>query len=79
MITNKNEAKVMAEHILCHFKCKSNSTTCILNKNGTITDTSVIECDEIIIAMDIVSTKKTNTIETNVTSTSSINFHSKKS
>ena len=24
MITNKNEAKVMAEHILCHFKCKSN-------------------------------------------------------
>ena len=39
----------------------------------------MIECDEIIIAMDIVSTKKTNTIETNVTSTSSINFHSKKS
>ena len=41
MITNKNEAKVMAEHILCHFKCKSNSTTCILNKNGTIKHVNV--------------------------------------
>ena len=28
--------------------------------------------------MDNVSTKKTNTIETNVTSTASINFHNKK-
>ena len=38
----------------------------------------MIECDEIITAMDIVSTKKTNTIETNVASTASINCHSKK-
>ena len=38
----------------------------------------MIECDEIITNMDIVSTKKTNTIETNVTSTASINCHSKK-
>ena len=42
------------------------------------------ECDEIIIAMDNVSTKKTNTIATktnniatNVTSTASINCHGK--
>ena len=37
-------------------------------------DTSVIACDEIISAMDIVSTKMTNTIATNV----SINCHTKK-
>ena len=45
------------------------------------------ECDEIIVIMDIVSTKKTNaivtkkinTISTNVTSTASLNFYSKKS
>ena len=44
------------------------------------------ECDEIVIAMNIVSkkkinniaTKKTNTTATNVTSTTSINCHSKK-
>ena len=35
------------------------------------------ECDGIIIVMDIVSTKNTNTIATNVTSTASINWHSK--
>ena len=39
---------------------------------------SVAECDEIILVMDIVSTKKTNAIATNVTSTASINCHSKK-
>ena len=38
----------------------------------------MIECDEIITVMDIVSTKMTNTIATNVTSTTSINCHSKK-
>ena len=41
-------------------------------------DTSVIEWDEIISVMDIVSTKMTNTIAKNVTSTASINCHSKK-
>ena len=34
----------------------------------------MIECDEIISVMDIVSTKMTNTIATNV----SINYHNKK-
>ena len=34
------------------------------------------ECDEVIIAMDNLSTKTTNTIATNVTSTASINCHS---
>ena len=28
MITNKNEAKTMIEHISCYCKCKFNSTTC---------------------------------------------------
>ena len=41
-----------------------------------IADASVIECDEIIFAMDIVSTK-TNTIATNVTSTASLSFSKK--
>ena len=48
-------------------------------------DTSVTECYEIIIVMDVVLTKKantiaaekTNTVATNVTSTSSINYLSK--
>ena len=51
----------------------------------SIVDTSVTDCDEIIIVMDNISTKKTNhiptkktnTIATNVKSTASINFHSK--
>ena len=36
------------------------------------------ECDQIVFFMDIVSTKKKNTVATNVTSTASINYHSKK-
>ena len=28
MITNKNRAKAMTEHISCDCKCKFNSTTC---------------------------------------------------
>ena len=32
MITNKNEAKTMAKHILCHCKCKFNSKTCNSNQ-----------------------------------------------
>ena len=38
----------------------------------------MIECYKIIPVMGIVSTRKTNTIATNVTSTTSINCHSKK-
>ena len=38
----------------------------------------MIQFDEIITVMDIVSTKKTNTIATKVISTASINYHSKK-
>ena len=32
MITNKNEAKTMAKHFLCGFKCKFNSTACNSNQ-----------------------------------------------
>ena len=32
MITNKDEAKTMAEHISCDCKCKFNSTTCNLKQ-----------------------------------------------
>ena len=42
----------------------------------SIADTSVTECDEIVIVMDNVSTKKTITIC--YTSTASIKWHSKK-
>ena len=44
-----------------------------------IADTIVTQCDEIIIFMDSLSTKKVNTIAANVTSTASMNWHSKKS
>ena len=44
-----------------------------------ITDTSVTACAKIIIVMDNVLTKKTNSIATNVTSTASVNCHIKKS
>ena len=43
-----------------------------------VIDTSVTKCDEIVIVMNTLSTKKTNNITTNVTSTASINCHSKK-
>ena len=116
MITNKDEAKVMTEHISCDCKCKFNRTTCKSNQRWnnktcqseyknyrkrkedyswnpstcicenskylkSAADTSVTKCDEIIIAMNNVSVKKTNIITTkkaNVTSTASINCHSKK-
>ena len=38
----------------------------------------MIECDEFVSVMDIVSMKTKNTIATNVTSTASINCYSKK-
>ena len=41
-------------------------------------DNSVTECEKIVIVMNIVSRKKTNTTPTNFTNTASINFHSKK-
>ena len=76
----------------CQFECKKcctckkdyswNPSTCICENSKYlkyIAGTSVIECDEIIFFIDIVSTKMTKTIATNVTSTSSINCHSKKS
>ena len=112
MITKKDEAKAITEHIWCDCKCKFNSTTCnskqkcnnktckcecknyhkckencSLNPSTCIcgnskylksfADNSVTECDENLIDMDIVSTKKRNTIATNFTSTASIGFHSK--
>ena len=78
----------------CQYECKNyrecikdyswNPIRCICENSKylkSIVDTSVTECDEVIIAMDNVSTKKTkktNTIATDVTDTASINFHSKK-
>ena len=110
MITNKDEAKALTEHISCDFKSKINSaaynskqklnkktcqcecknddnwnpSTCIyknIKHLKSVADSSVTECDEIVIVKDIVSTKETNTIatkKTNVTSTTSLNYHSKK-
>ena len=59
-----------------------NPSTCIcenIKYLKGIADTIVTEWDEIVIVMDIVSTKKTNTIAANVTSAASISCHSKKS
>ena len=44
----------------------------------SVANSSVTECDEIGIVIDNLSTKKTNTIKTNVTDTALINCHSKK-
>ena len=44
----------------------------------SIADTSVMECDDIITVIDLVSTKIANAIARNVISTASINCHSKK-
>ena len=106
MITNKNEAKVMTEHIsfdckckfskticnwnqkwnnkTCQCECKNcrtckkyyswNPSTCICDNSKYLKSTSVTKWDEIIIAIDILSTKKS--IATNGTSTASINSHS---
>ena len=98
MITNKNEAKTMIEHISCYCKCKFNSTTCNSKQKWnkktcqceckkyceckenyswdssacicesckylkSIANTTVTECDEIMIVMDDLSTKKTNAIQ----------------
>ena len=56
-------------------------STCTCENNKYlkgIPGTSVIAGDEIISAMDIVSTKITDTIATNLMSTASINYHHKK-
>ena len=107
MITNKNEAKALTEHISCDCKCKFNSaacnpkqkwnnktchceskkynkckkdyswspSTCICENSKylkSIAATSVTESDGVVVFMDIISRKKTN-----VTSTTSIIYHSK--
>ena len=41
MITNKDEAKAMTEHISCDCKCKFDSTTRNSNKNGIIKHVNV--------------------------------------
>ena len=43
MITNKNEAKTMTNHVYCDFKCKFNSTTCNSNQIWN-NDTCQCEC-----------------------------------
>ena len=58
-----------------------NSSACICENSKylkSVADTSVTECDGIPIAIDNLSTKKTNTIATNITSTDSINCYGKK-
>ena len=97
MITNKDEAKAMTEHISCDCKCKFNSTTCNSNQKWnnktcqckcknyrkckkdynwnpstcvcenseclkSVAGTSVTNCDEIVVFMDNLTTKNTNTI-----------------
>ena len=55
--------KKWQKHITCDYKCKFNSTTCnSTEKWNNKTNTTVTERDEIIIVVDNLSTKKTNTI-----------------
>ena len=67
-----------------YHKCEKgyswNPSTCICENSKylkSVADTSVTKCDEILIVIDNLSTKKTNTIPTNVTSTASLNCLSK--
>ena len=110
MITNKDEAKAMTEHILCDCKCKLISATCNSNqkwndKTGQCECKNYHNCEKnyiwnpsscicenskywksvadtlvtvIVIVMNNLSIKKTNTIATNVTAPASINCHCKK-
>ena len=58
-----------------------NRSTCIGENNKylkSIADSAVTECNEIIIFMDNLSTKKTNTEARNVTSNASLSCHSVK-
>ena len=55
-----------------------NPSTCICENSKylkSVADTSVTRCDEIVIVMRDLSTKKINTITRNVTSTAFINSH----
>ena len=74
----------------CKCECKNyhkrekdysqNPSRCICGNSKylkSVADTSVDKCDEILIFIDNLSTKKTNTITTNVTNTASINCHVK--
>ena len=54
-----------------------NPSTCICENSRYLKRYCWYFRDEIVIAMDIISTKKQNTIATNVTSNASINFYSK--
>ena len=65
----------------CEKDYSQNDSTCICENSEyleSVADTSVTECDEIEIVIENLSTKKTNTIATNVTNTASIHCHSKK-
>ena len=75
----------------CQCECKNyrtckkdyswNPKTCISENRKylkSIADSSVIKCDEIITVLDIISTKKTNTIAVNVTITASLKYDNKK-
>ena len=66
-------------------KCKKdyswNPSTCICENSNylkSVANTSVTKCGEILILMDNLITKKTNSIVKDVISTASINWHSKK-
>ena len=76
---------------ICQCECKNynmckkyyswNTNTCICENSKYLkgfADTSVTEFGEIVIVMNNLSTKNQNTITANVTSTASINCHSKK-
>ena len=65
---------------MCEKDYNWNPSACICENSKyleSVADTSVTKFDEIVVVMDIASTKKTNTIAINVTSTASINCHSK--
>ena len=72
-------------HCKNYYKCGKdyslNPRTCICENSKylkSVTDTSVTKCDQYVIVINNLSTKKANIIPTNVATTVLINWHSKK-
>ena len=76
---------------ICQYECKNdhkckedygwNISTCICENSKylkSIADTTMTECDEIVIVVNNLWTAKTNNLATNITHTASINWQSKK-
>ena len=82
VIQNKNgtikHVNVNEQNITIEKHYSWNPSICICENSKylkSVVDTSVTKCDTIVIVLNNLSTKKTKSITTNVTSTALINWH----